>query len=113
LNDLHGVQVRGGCSCAGTYGHYLFEISINTSHDIRQKIVAGDLSQKPGWIRLSVHPTMTNDEIKLIMDAIEDVANHHETYIADYTYNVKKNEFYHKNEINNLIEINEWFNNLT
>jgi selenocysteine lyase/cysteine desulfurase len=112
LNDLHGVQVRGGCSCAGTYGHYLFEISINTSHDIRQKIVEGDLSQKPGWIRLSVHPTMTNDEIKLIMDAIEDVAKHHEKYIADYTYNIKKNEFYHKNEINNSKEINEWFNNL-
>jgi selenocysteine lyase/cysteine desulfurase len=109
LNDIYGVQVRGGCSCAGTYGHYLFEISINTSHEIRQKIVNGDLSQKPGWIRLSVHPTMTNEDVKLIMNAIEDVAKNHQTYGLDYIYDVKKNEFYHKNEIKNSEEIESWF----
>lgn len=109
LNDLHGIQVRGGCSCAGTYGHYLFEISINKSHEIRQKIVNGDLSQKPGWIRLSVHPTLTNDEIKMIMDAIEDIAKNFKVYEKDYVYDVRKNEYYHCNEINQSEEIESWF----
>ncbi|HMP29941.1 MAG TPA: aminotransferase class V-fold PLP-dependent enzyme [Saprospiraceae bacterium] len=109
LNDIHGVQVRGGCSCAGTYGHYLFEISMNTSHEIRQKIVNGDLSQKPGWIRLSVHPTMSNEEIKFIMDAIEDVANNFSEYAIDYDYDVRKNEFFHKNEKSIDKEIDSWF----
>ena len=109
LNDIHGVQVRGGCSCAGTYGHYLFEISMNKSHEIRQKIVNGDLSQKPGWIRLSVHPTLTNEEIKLIMDAIEDVARNFKTYEQDYYYDPKKNEYYHHNEIHQTEQIAQWF----
>jgi selenocysteine lyase/cysteine desulfurase len=109
LNDVHGIQVRGGCSCAGTYGHYLFEISMNKSHEIRQKIVNGDLSQKPGWIRLSVHPTLTNQEVRFIMDAIEDIAQNFKMYEKDYRYDVHKNEYYHHHEINQNGEIESWF----
>jgi selenocysteine lyase/cysteine desulfurase len=27
LSDRFGIQVRGGCACAGTYGHYLLHVS--------------------------------------------------------------------------------------
>ncbi|MFZ2494927.1 MAG: aminotransferase class V-fold PLP-dependent enzyme, partial [Candidatus Saccharimonadales bacterium] len=53
LNDRFGIQVRGGCSCAGTYGHYLLHVSKQHSHRITEMIEHHDLSEKPGWIRLS------------------------------------------------------------
>ncbi len=61
LNDRYGIQTRGGCSCAGTYGHILFSISKSTSCRITDMIDSGDLSDKPGWVRVSLHPTMTDD----------------------------------------------------
>ena len=62
LNDKFGVQVRGGCSCAGTYGHYLLEVNQDISNVLTEQITRGDLSNKPGWIRMSIHPTMTRSE---------------------------------------------------
>ena len=70
LNDRFGVQVRGGCSCAGTYGHYLLHVDPNHSKTITDKIDQGDLSEKPGWVRLSIHPTMTDNELRTTIDGI-------------------------------------------
>lgn len=71
LNDRHGIQMRGGCSCAGTYGHVLLGVDREWSLEIRRAIDAGDFSSKPGWVRLSLHPTMTNREVEFILDAID------------------------------------------
>ncbi|MFM8362704.1 MAG: aminotransferase class V-fold PLP-dependent enzyme [Haliscomenobacter sp.] len=70
LNDRYGIQVRGGCSCAGTYGHYLLHVSQERSARITNQISKGDLSEKPGWIRLSIHPILTDAEVSTILDAI-------------------------------------------
>ncbi|MDB0027072.1 aminotransferase class V-fold PLP-dependent enzyme [Flavobacteriales bacterium] len=98
LNDKYGIQVRGGCSCAGTYGHMLLDVDINFSHNITHQIDEGDLSLKPGWIRMSIHPTMTDDEMHYIMNAIDDVAKNHKDLGADYTYNNQTNEFVYKDK---------------
>ncbi|HEX9511856.1 MAG TPA: aminotransferase class V-fold PLP-dependent enzyme, partial [Puia sp.] len=71
LNDRFGIQARGGCSCAGTYGHLLLRIDEARSFEILNLLRAGEMLCKPGWVRLSIHPTMTNTEIDYIMDAIE------------------------------------------
>jgi len=112
LNDKYGIQVRGGCSCAGTYGHMLLDVDINFSHNITDQIDEGDLSLKPGWIRMSIHPTMTDDEMHYIMNAIDDVAKNHKDIGADYTYNNQTNEFVYKD--NSFSEMNgerakSWF----
>ena len=96
LNDRFGIQVRGGCSCAGTYGHFLLNVDIRMSKEITDKIDAGDLSMKPGWIRLSLHPTMTNDELLFITDAIRQTVENVEEWQKDYTYDSHTNEFIHK-----------------
>lgn len=93
LNDKFGVQVRGGCSCAGTYGHYLLHILPQQSEEITNKIDTGDLSYKPGWVRLSAHPTMTNEEIINIIDAIKTLVENYKEWEKDYKYNNKTNEF--------------------
>jgi selenocysteine lyase/cysteine desulfurase len=74
LNDRFGIQARGGCSCAGTYGHYLLGIDKARSGEIWDALRRGDLRRKPGWVRLSVHPTMTDEEIGFIADAVEEIA---------------------------------------
>ncbi len=110
LNDLYGIQTRGGCSCAGTYGHYLLHIDPTRSHQITDEINKGHLEHKPGWIRLSLHPTMTNDELNYILDAIEDISKNHKKYIKDYTYNPHTNEFTHKDFVNSEEKtITKWF----
>ena len=94
LNDRFGIQVRGGCSCAGTYGHYLLHVDRYTSTSITQKIDSGDLSDKPGWIRLSVHPIMTDQEVDYMIDAVRQVALNVEEWGLDYEYNPGMNEFF-------------------
>jgi selenocysteine lyase/cysteine desulfurase len=96
LNDRFGVQVRGGCSCAGTYGHYLLHVDRNHSKRITEKINQGDLSEKPGWVRLSIHPTMLNDEVYFIADAIKQIVTNIDKWASDYNYDCSKNEFYNK-----------------
>ena len=97
LNDKFGIQTRGGCSCAGTYGHYLLNVDKETSDDLVCSISSGDLIKKPGWIRMSIHPTTTNKEIKYVCDSIISLSENHENWSKDYNYNPKTNEFTHKN----------------
>ena len=115
LNDRFGIQVRGGCSCAGTYGHYLLHISKIYSNKITNIIDEGDLSLKPGWIRLSIHPVMTNEEIEYILHAISEVSNKSEKWSKDYIYNSKTNEYaikrYKKQDIE-MQMVKEWFSNI-
>ncbi|MEP5614152.1 MAG: aminotransferase class V-fold PLP-dependent enzyme [Cyclobacteriaceae bacterium] len=75
LNDRYGIQVRGGCSCAGTYGHYLLSVDQERSKEITDLIDGGDDSEKPGWVRISVHPTMTNAEVEFIATCIGRIAS--------------------------------------
>lgn len=107
LNDRFGIQVRGGCSCAGTYGHFLLNVDIKLSKTITDRIDAGDLSMKPGWVRLSLHPTMTNDELNYIIDAISMVAINAGEWQKDYSYDCHTNEFNHLSFTQNLND--EWF----
>ena len=95
LNDKFGIQMRGGCSCAGTYGHFLLNVDFDLSKEISDRIESGDMSLKPGWIRLSLHPTMTNDELLFILDAIRQTVKNAERWKKDYHYNKHTNEFHH------------------
>jgi selenocysteine lyase/cysteine desulfurase len=110
LNDRFGVQVRGGCSCAGTYGHYLLEVSQEHSRSIINRISDGDLSHKPGWIRCSIHPTMTNQEARYLIDAITEVALYFKEWATDYHYNPRTNEFTHLYaEPRHAATVQQWF----
>ncbi len=110
LNDRYGVQVRGGCSCAGTYGHYLLHVDPNRSKIITDKIDQGDLSEKPGWVRMSIHPTMTDEELKTIIDGIAQIINDIDDWSKDYIYDKTKNEYFHKNsDSKELNKIKSWF----
>ncbi|MEN1968384.1 aminotransferase class V-fold PLP-dependent enzyme [Lentibacillus sp. N15] len=98
LNDRFGFQLRGGCSCTGTYGHYLFSIDQVKSKKITDLIDAGDLSVKPGWARFSLHPTMTNQEIYQFISALKQIIKHKDQWKEEYRYDAKTNDFYFVNQ---------------
>lgn len=110
LNDLYGIQARGGCSCAGTYGHFLLNVDYESSHSITNHIDQGDFSLKPGWVRISIHPTMTNKELYAITEAIGEIARNIKDQSARYRHSISNNEYIHKDyEKDYQAILEEWF----
>lgn len=96
LNDRYGIQTRGGCSCAGTYGHILFNITKTSSRHITELIDSGDLSEKPGWVRVSIHPTMTDAEARYVGRAVAEVVAKYREWGADYEFHKDSGDFVRK-----------------
>jgi selenocysteine lyase/cysteine desulfurase len=109
LNDKYGIQTRGGCACAGTYGHFLLEVSYEKSQEITDKINHGDLSDKPGWVRWSLHPTMTNQEVETMILALNEIVANIETYKNDYVHIQRSNVFRHKKQDHDVGFMRDWF----
>lgn len=74
LNDLFGIQSRGGCSCAGPYGHRLLGIDIETSHAFQREVARGCEGIKPGWTRVNFNYFISETVFEYILDAVELVA---------------------------------------
>ena len=110
LNDRFGIQTRGGCSCAGTYGHFLLNVNQETSNKIKNQILEGCNTKKPGWVRLSLHPTITTKELIFICDSLKELSEKIEVWASDYLYDPSKNDFVHKTikPIEKQL-VNSWF----
>ncbi|MGA9270081.1 MAG: aminotransferase class V-fold PLP-dependent enzyme [Lutimonas sp.] len=96
LNDRFGIQTRGGCSCAGTYGHFLLHVDQMESHAMIDLIDQGCEIERPGWIRMSIHPTTTDKEVDFICNSIRSLAENYEAWSKDYIYNSESGEYRHK-----------------
>ncbi len=106
LNDRFGVQTRGGCSCAGTYGHHLLKIDHQKSDEIIGKLEDGTCEYKPGWVRFSIHPTTTNEEVKYVCDSIISLSENYEEWVKDYQ--AKDGKYIHNNEVATPLD-KSWF----
>jgi selenocysteine lyase/cysteine desulfurase len=84
LNDLFGVQVRAGCMCAGPYGHLLLHIDEERSRAIRHRLDEGHIGEKPGWVRISLAPTVSEAEFQALLEAVDYVAKRGREHVNDY-----------------------------
>lgn len=84
LSDRFGVQTRGGCMCAGTYGHELLGIGAARSFEIRCALDQGDEMAKPGWLRISFSPATGDDEFAVLLDAVVQLADNWQAWSAEY-----------------------------
>lgn len=110
LSDRFGIQVRGGCVCAGTYGHFLLGVGKEQSMAIAEKINEGDLSEKPGWVRWSLHPVTTNWEVEYFLGALKEIIQKSNDWKKDYYYDKHTNEYYHKSDDGSrLKQVEDWF----
>ncbi|CAM0909550.1 unnamed protein product [Alopecurus aequalis] len=86
LNDLFGVQARGGCACAGPYGHLLLDVDKDLSLRIRSAILEGYNGLKPGWTRLSFSYYLSKEEFRFILAAVEFIAAHGHSFLPLYKF---------------------------
>jgi selenocysteine lyase/cysteine desulfurase len=86
LNDLFGIQSRGGCSCAGPYGHRLLGIDVERSHRFADEIVAGCEGIKPGWIRVSFNYFISPAVFEYIVEAVHLVATYGWALLPEYRF---------------------------
>jgi len=86
LNDLFGVQSRGGCSCAGPYGHRLLGIDIETSHEYEREIARGCEGIKPGWVRVNFNYFISEEVFEFILAAVRLVADHGWRMLPHYRF---------------------------
>jgi selenocysteine lyase/cysteine desulfurase len=99
LNDLFGIQVRGGCMCAGTYGHDLLQIGKTQSKTIRTELDDGNYTAKPGWIRVSFGPAVAPEDLAVLLDAVPHIADHWRDYANDYVLNQDTAEWRHRHDV--------------
>jgi len=86
LNDLFGIQSRGGCSCAGHYGHRLLGIDLATSHEFEREINLGCEGIKPGWVRVNFNYFISEPVFEFILEAIDLVAAEGWRLLPEYRF---------------------------
>ncbi|MEP6798130.1 MAG: aminotransferase class V-fold PLP-dependent enzyme, partial [Lapillicoccus sp.] len=86
LNDLFGIQARGGCSCAGPYGHELLGIDDAHSRVYQRALDSGCEGLKPGWVRLNLNYFVADQVVDHIIDAVDFIAHHGAQLLGDYRF---------------------------
>ena len=96
LNDLFGIQARGGCSCAGPYGHRLLGIDLTTSKDFECAIMAGTEGVKPGWVRVNFNYFISEPVFQFLLDAVNFVATHGWKLLPHYRFDLATGQWHHR-----------------
>lgn len=96
LNDLFGIQARGGCSCAGPYGHRLLGIDMARSRDFEAAVATGCNIIKPGWARIGFNYFFSDTVADYIIDAVGLVAEHGWRLLPHYTFDSAAGSWRHR-----------------
>ena len=96
LNDLFGIQSRGGCSCAGPYGHRLLGIDLDTSHEYEREISHGCEGIKPGWVRVNFNYFISEPVFEYIVKAVRLIADHGWALLPQYRFNALSGRWNHR-----------------
>ncbi len=97
LNDLFGIQSRGGCSCAGPYGHRLLAIDSAHSHAYSDEVSHGCDGIKPGWVRINFNYFITDTVRDYLIDAVDLVARYGHRLLTDYRFDPHTGMWHHRN----------------
>ena len=95
LDDLFGIQARGGCSCAGPYGHRLLGIGPERSRALSEQAGNGFLGIKPGWSRLSFNYFITDADCDYLIEAVDLLASHGHRLLGDYRFDPRSGHWRH------------------
>jgi selenocysteine lyase/cysteine desulfurase len=96
LNDLFGIQARGGCSCAGPYGHRLLGIDQDRSHSFERAITGGCEGIKPGWVRINFTWFLSDAVADLLIEAVRAVARDGWRLLDDYRFDPTTGRWTHR-----------------
>jgi selenocysteine lyase/cysteine desulfurase len=96
LNDLLGIQARGGCSCAGPYGHRLLGIDDTRSARFTHAVGAGCGGLKPGWVRVNLNYFLPDEVVGYLIDAVDLVATHGWRLLGAYRFDPATGLWHHR-----------------
>jgi len=96
LNDLFGIQSRGGCSCAGPYGHRLLGIDLDRSHAFEREIALGCEGIKPGWVRVNFNYFISDTVADYVVEAVRFIARDGWRFLPDYTFEPPTGRWRHR-----------------
>ena len=99
LNDLFGIQSRGGCSCAGPYGHRLLGIDLERSHELEREITGGCEGIKPGWVRVNFNYFLSDAVVDYVIEAVRMVARDGWRLIGDYVFDPESGLWTHRDGV--------------
>ncbi len=85
LSDVHGIQVRGGCACAGPYAHRLLAIDAPSSLSLQDRLRSGHETEKPGWVRLNFSYLHSDAQVEKIIACVTELARSGSRWAAAYT----------------------------
>jgi selenocysteine lyase/cysteine desulfurase len=98
LNDLFGIQARGGCSCAGPYGHRLLGIDLARSSRFRDAINRGCEGIKPGWVRVNFNYFISERVFQFLIDAVDMVASEGWKLLPQYRFSLESGLWQHRDQ---------------
>ena len=99
LNDLFGIQSRGGCSCAGPYGHRLLGISLDQSHAFEREITRGCEGIKPGWVRVNFNYFISEATFAFILDGVDLIAERGWALLPQYRFDEATGLWHHRDGV--------------
>ncbi|KAA8550099.1 hypothetical protein F0562_001783 [Nyssa sinensis] len=108
LNDLFGIQARGGCACAGPYGHHLLHVDEPHSLAFKSAIQQGYSGVKPGWTRINFAYHMSIEEFEFILAALEFIAMYGQRFLILYDFNWKTGNWtFRKKSLKEILAIKQ------
>jgi len=96
LNDLFGIQARGGCSCAAPYGHTLLDLTPEHSEALATEVRRGFGCLRPGWVRFNLHWLSTVEEADYVLSAMKLIARWGNRLLPSYTLDTKTGVWQHR-----------------
>jgi selenocysteine lyase/cysteine desulfurase len=96
LNDLFGIQSRGGCSCAGPYGHRLLGIDLERSHEFEREITGGCEGIKPGWVRVNFNYFVSDAAFRYVVEAVALLADSGWKLLPQYRFDPATGLWHHR-----------------
>ena len=93
LNDYFGIQARGGCMCAGTYGHELLHLDVDVSRRLLALLEQGHNGAKPGWVRVGFSPVTTEAEFQTLLEGVRFVCREGRKYLDRYEFSDQSAEW--------------------
>lgn len=107
LNDLFGIQARGGCSCAGPYGHRLLGIDAARSAAFERQIAQGRHGLKPGWVRLNFNYFISPEVADFLIRAVLFVAEHGSLFLPDYRFSMSTGLWEHRHGVPPVLRLTD------
>ncbi|XP_076224851.1 uncharacterized protein LOC116430111 [Nomia melanderi] len=120
LNDVFGIQARGGCACAGRYAHDLMGIDQELAKEYQKVLAEGERNTdneetnaeglRPGFAKLSFPYFMSEAEVAFVLEALKMVATEGWKLLPQYVLNPDTGEWRH--HTNSVFKERKWLSSI-